>query len=142
MSSGAETLTNAADVMVNKTRIYVGKSGINYTESSLLFFERKFFDDEFIESKGKWMREYWHTSIYYALVYVALIFIGQAYMARRARFDLRRPLIAWNFLLAGFSILGTIRVWPDFVSTVYTKGILHTMCSSDYAHGVTGTWSW
>lgn len=140
--AAAEAAAAQATSNVNKTRIYVGKSGINYTESSLLFFERKFFDDDYVESKGEWMRMYWHTSIYYALVYVVLIFAGQAFMASRNRYDLRRPLIAWNFILAAFSILGTIRVWPEFVSALYTKGLTHTMCSSDYAHGVTGAWSW
>jgi len=123
-------------------RIYVGKSGLNYTESSLFFFERKFFDDAYVESKREFMSESWHVSIYYALAYCVLIFAGQWYMRSRPKFDLRRPLVAWSLLLAIFSIIGTIRVWPEFISAVYTKGITHTMCSSDYAHGVTGAWSW
>lgn len=141
-AAAAAAAAATSDIVNNKTMIYVGKSGINYTDSSLLFFERNFFDDDYVYAKGEWMRQYWHTSVYYAAVYVLLIFVGQAFMANRTRYDLRRPLIAWNFILAAFSILGTIRAWPEFISTLYTKGLTHTMCSADYAHGVTGAWSW
>lgn len=138
----AASSPSLSSVKNHSESIYMSKSGINYTESNLFYYERKFFDNEYVESKRDYMNKYWSLSIYYALVYVVVIFALQAFMRTRPKFDLRRPLIAWNFLLAAFSILGTVRVWPDFISTIYTKGILETMCSSEYAHGVMGAWSW
>lgn len=119
---------------------YPSKSGLNYT--NLFYFEKKFFDDEYVESKRVWMSQYWNMSIVYAFIYVVVIYLGQVYMRSREKYDLRRALVAWNFVLATFSIVGTIRVWPDFLAALYTKGLTWTMCSIEYAHGVTGCWAW
>lgn len=119
---------------------YQSKSGINYT--NLFFYEKKFFNDEYVETKRTWMKNNWHLSLVYAFVYIVAIFTGQWYMKKREKFDLRRALVAWNFVLAAFSIIGTIRVWPEFIYTLMNKGLSHSMCSSDYTHGVTGCWSW
>lgn len=121
-------------------RVYASKSGINYTR--LFAYEKRFFDDDFVASKGEWMRQNWHTSIYYAIVYVVAIFLGQAYMKNRTRFELRGALVAWNLFLAIFSAIGSIRTWPEFISALTNQGLAHTMCSSDYAYGVSGCWGW
>lgn len=119
---------------------YVAKSGINYT--NLFFYEKKYFNDDYVETKRTWMQNNWHLSIYYSIVYIVCIFMGRAYMKSRPKYELRTALIAWNFVLAVFSLMGSIRVWPEFISTFRTKGLIHTMCSSDYTHGVNGAWSW
>nr|QBO55919.1 elongation of very long chain fatty acid 3/6b [Brachionus plicatilis] len=119
---------------------YQSKSGINYT--NLFFYEKKFFSQKYVDSKRVWMQNNWHTSFIYAFVYIVAIFAGQAFMRTRDRYDLRKALIAWNFVLALFSIMGTIRVWPEFFYTISNKGIVHSVCSTDYTYGVTGCWSW
>ena len=63
-------------------------------------------------------------------------------MKDRQKFDLRRGLVAWNFVLASFSIMGTIRVWPEFIYTIKKYGIEHSVCNNDYTHGVNGCWGW
>ena len=118
----------------------MSKSGLNHT--SLFFYEKKFFDQEYVDSIEEWMLQNWHKSIYYAAIYVLLIFIGQAYMRNRERFEFRGALVAWNFFLAVFSIMGAVRSWPEFINTISTQGLTHSMCSSDYTYGVSGSWAW
>lgn len=121
-------------------KVYESKSGLNY--SVLWSYEKLFFNQDFVDSKGVWMRENWHASIYFAAVYVVAIFLGQAYMSKREKFDLRGALIAWNLLLAVFSTLGALRTWPEFISALRSQGLTHSMCSSDYTYGVFGCWGW
>ncbi len=124
----------------NHREDYVAKSGLNYT--SLFFFEEPYFDDEFVALKYTTINAHWRMTLVYALVYLLVIYAGQAWMRSRAKLDLRRPLIAWNLLLAAYSIAGTVRLWPEFLTAANTKGFVYTMCSSEYAHGVVGCWSW
>ena len=120
--------------------IFQSKTGINY--SFLFFYEKKFYNDEYINTKLQWMINNWHQSFFYSFFYILFIFSAQKYMQTRERFELRRPLIAWNFVLAVFSAAGAIRVWPEFIDTLRVKGVEHSFCSKDYTHGVTGCWSW
>ena len=46
----------------------------------------------------------------------------------REPFHLRRPLMAWNLVLAVFSILGAARTLPEFIFTFSTHGIYHSLC--------------
>lgn len=121
-------------------KVYQSTSGLNYT--SLLSYEKKFFDEEYVNSRGEWMRANWHMSIYYATAYIVAIFVGQAYMRGRERFELRGALVAWNLFLAVFSLVGTVRTWPEFINALTTQGLTHTMCSPDYTYGVFGCWGW
>jgi elongation of very long chain fatty acids protein 6 len=120
--------------------VYQSRTGLNYT--FLFFYEKKFFNDDYVETKRTWMTNNWHLSIIYAFVYIIAIFLGQMLMKSREKFDLRRALVAWNFVLGLFSLVGALRVWPEFIYTVYTKGFEHSMCSTDYTHGVSGCWAW
>lgn len=120
--------------------MYRSKTGLNYT--SLFYYETKFFNDRYVMSKKDWMQRNWQLSFLYAFIYIVLVFGGKAFMRNREKFDLRRGLIAWNFVLAAFSILGTIRVWPEFIHTLRTYGFEHSVCINDYAHGVNGCWGW
>ena len=119
---------------------YHSLSGVNYTY--VLFFERKYFDPAYVDSKRKWMSENWYMSIVYAFLYVLVIFGGQKYMQTREKFDLRKPLIAWNFILAAFSAIGSIRVWPEFIHSLTNIDVEHSVCNRSFTHGVTGCWAW
>ena len=50
----------------------------------------------------------------------------------RPPFQLRTPLIVWNFLLAIFSIFGAARTIPEFIFTLSTHGIYHSLCVPRY----------
>ena len=118
----------------------ISMSGINHT--CLFYYEKKFFEAEYTEKKKTWMRQYWWLSFVYAAVYIVAIYLGQRYMKNREKFDLRKCLIAWNATLALFSFVGAVRIWPEFFSTIVYKGVEHSVCSSDYTHGVYGCWAW
>jgi len=129
-----------ADEPVMVDGMYQAKSGLNYT--SLFFYEKKFFNDRYVLSKKDWMQNNWYLSLVYAFLYILCVFGGQKLMKDRQKFDLRRGLVAWNFVLASFSIMGTIRVWPEFIYTIKKYGIEHSVCNNDYTHGVNGCWGW
>jgi len=119
---------------------FVARSGINYT--NLFYYETKFFNPRYVESKKDWMQNNWQLSFVYAAIYIVAVFAGKYYMRDRPKYDLRRGLIAWNVVLAGFSIMGSIRVWPEFIHVIRTKGFEHSFCNDDYTHGVNGCWGW
>lgn len=43
-------------------------------------------------------------------------------MRNRAPFDLTLPLNIWNALLALFSIVGTVMLFPEFIGTIQNNG--------------------
>ena len=55
-------------------------------------------------------------------------------MEQRAKFSLRRPLFAWNLLLALFSAVGTWRVTKPMVADLITMGWSENMCTADYQY--------
>ena len=109
---------------------------------AFFYFEKKFFEQEFIETRGAWIRQNWQLSIVYAVIYLALVFGGQHVMRKREKFDLRRSLIAWNFVLALFSLMGAVRLWPDFFLTIYRNGVVFSICDNNYTTGISGGWTW
>jgi elongation of very long chain fatty acids protein 6 len=129
-----------ADEPVMIDGFYRSRAGFNYTY--LFFYEKKYFNDRYVESKKHWMRNSWYLSMVYAFIYIVAVFGGQRLMKSRAKFDLRRALIAWNFVLAIFSFIGTIRILPEFSYTLINKGFEHSVCNNDYTHGVSGCWAW
>jgi hypothetical protein len=56
------------------------------------------------------------------LAYVVVVFGTKFMMRNRQPFGLFVPLNLWNLLLAVFSIVGTLKLTPEFVSTVYNLG--------------------
>jgi len=107
-----------------------------------LFFERKYYSPKYLNSGLTWMTSYWWLSIIYSVVYMICVYTGQKLMKNREKFRLHRSLIAWNIALAIFSILGTIRFLPNFLTILYHKGFEHTICVFDYNFGVSGCWAW
>ncbi len=91
-------------------------------------------------SKKIWMSNYFGYIVFYAICYLALIVFGKKIMEKREKFELRRFLIAWNFLLSLFSTLGAVRVWPEFIYEIQNYGLEHTFCSHHWTHGVHGCW--
>ena len=122
----------------NAEGFYRSLSGYNY--SFVFKYEKKFFNEEYNNVSMERMSKNFYTMVFCAFVYLVVIFSAQKYMKNREKFELRRALIAWNFVLAGFSTLGAIRVWPEFLYVIQTKGIEHSYCSRDWQYGVTGGW--
>jgi len=131
------SITPMFDLKPTNTTLYSN----NETYPHIFGFERLFDSKEYVDSLMNWMNTNWTLSIKYSLVYIILVFAGKSYMQNRPRYELRLPLIIWNIILAVFSIIGTIRVWPDFVYTIRKHGIVHSVCDNSYAYGITGFWS-
>ncbi|KPM03395.1 hypothetical protein QR98_0018260 [Sarcoptes scabiei] len=47
-------------------------------------------------------------------------------------FDLKRELIAWNWILASFSLFGTIRCLPEFVHVILNDGFVNSYVQNTY----------
>jgi hypothetical protein len=78
-----------------------------------------------------------------ASAYVAFVFGGQAFMKNRSPPPLRWVNVAWNFILAVFSIAGALVTMPYLVKSVATKGFYYSMCEPSenwYFNGPTGLW--
>jgi len=65
-------------------------------------------------------------------------------MANRQPFQLRGPLVAWNIMLAVFSITGAARTFPEFIYTFSTQGFHHSLCVPSFIERdrVSGFWTW
>lgn len=116
----------------NVTRLYSYEFG----------FERLFESHSRVNAIKAWMQQNWAYSFQFAFLYLLIIYAGQAYMKNRPRFELRKPLIAWNLFLAAFSILGTIRAWPEFIDAVVNNGLVFSVCdtSSRAGYSIPGFW--
>lgn len=107
------------------------------------FFERKFYNSSYVTTRKEWINKNWWLSMVFASVYIVAVFLGQHYMKSREKFDLRRPLVAWNFVLCLFSVFGAARVWPEFYYTLANKGVEYSVCDSRYCNaGLVVGWSW
>lgn len=78
---------------------------------------------EFPEEDAKqWIGSHFYLTLQISTLYVLWVF-GTRYLLRdRAPFNLFIPLNAWNLFLAVFSIMGTIRLTPEFFNTLFNKG--------------------
>jgi elongation of very long chain fatty acids protein 6 len=117
----------------------------NLTASSISYsyqfgFERPFHSHAHVDAIKTWMQANWTYSVLAAALYLTLVFVGRQYMSSRARYELRKPLIAWNVALATFSIVGTIRVWPEFIEAIFGKSLVYSVCDGSVYYGISGFW--
>lgn len=108
--------------------------------SFIFEFEEKFDKD----ANRLWMHQNWHTSFYWAALYVSLIFGIKWYMRNRSAFELKKPLVIWNLLLACFSILGACRTVPELAYVLKKFGFQHSVCNPSFIEydRVAGFWTW
>ncbi|KAJ8315908.1 hypothetical protein KUTeg_006542 [Tegillarca granosa] len=78
------------------------------------------------------MKEHWADSFIYSGVYLILVFGGKVYMQHRQRYELRPYLALWSGILAIFSIFGSFRTVPEFVSTIRDKGLQYSICQPTF----------
>ncbi|RWS05164.1 elongation of very long chain fatty acids protein 6-like protein [Dinothrombium tinctorium] len=89
-----------------------------------------------------WFSKNWHISLYLSAFYLMLVFSGKEYMKNRRAFKLRKLLVAWNVLLALFSVFGACRTLPEMYHVLKHHGFDHSVCNPSYAEHVKGFWTW
>ncbi|XP_037070592.1 elongation of very long chain fatty acids protein 6-like [Pollicipes pollicipes] len=94
----------------------------------------KFEEDFAAVERRQWMEDNWHMSFYYIGIYMVLVFGGQHYMQSRPRFELRNTLALWNFFLAVFSIIGTMRTVPELLFVLKKFGFHHSCCIAGHSY--------
>jgi len=79
-----------------------------------------------------WMAQHWEVPIAFCVAYVIAVFGIQWLMKgdKTKGFELRWPLIIWNWFLAIFSMMGAYNVVPTIWKTVSVEGLSGDMCST------------
>jgi len=114
---------------------------LHYNYTYKFIFESKWQNSPEFRQELGWLLEHWYVCILYSAIYIGLVFLGQHLMKNREKFHLHRSLIAWNILLAGFSIIGAVRILPNFLSMLLYKGLDYSICEFDMDYGVVGFWT-
>ena len=73
----------------------------------------------------RWYRQHWASSFIYVGIYFAFTALLQGWMKNRDKFVLRKAFALWNFGLALFSIVGTVRMLPELVRLLSVDGGFH-----------------
>ncbi|VDN38712.1 unnamed protein product [Gongylonema pulchrum] len=95
------------------------------------------------ESARKWASEMEWTMVNISFTYVVTIFLIKYAMRDRKPYELQRPLVIWNALLAIFSILGVAKITPVLLQHITTKGYISsfTEIGPCYTDNVAGYWT-
>lgn len=95
------------------------------------------------ESK-EWVLQHQNFAIQACFAYFLVIFgIKYVVMRNRAPFNLTLPLNIWNALLALFSIMGTVMLFPEFIGTIQNNGFQASYCKVyGFTKGSNGFWGW
>lgn len=86
---------------------------------------------------------HWEVPLVAVCAYLLVCYFGTRIMAKRQRFDLRYPLVAWNFFLAIFSFMGAVRTVPHMLYILRTRTIRESICqpgAEEWGSGATGLW--
>jgi elongation of very long chain fatty acids protein 6 len=133
-------ITNIVDLLMSKQKVREpGHNSYNYSYE--FGYEKIWLNSAIIRREFVWFYEGWYIPLLYSVIYVSLVFLGQRIMKNREKFHIYRSLIAWNILLACFSIVGTIRALPTFISRVYNYGIDYSICDQSLEFGVFEFWT-
>ncbi|GFR21493.1 putative fatty acid elongation protein 3 [Trichonephila clavata] len=125
-------------VKVNESSSPFLESEVSPHYSFYLPFEKNFD----VEPPRQWMAAHWHRALYVIAFYLVTIFGIRAYMQSRAPFNLRKPLIVWNVLLAVFSIMGTCRMLPELIHVLKKFGFTYSVCNNSFVEAVKVTGFW
>ncbi|VDP36263.1 unnamed protein product [Heligmosomoides polygyrus] len=99
-------------------------------------------DENFPDEEGrKFVADHFDIAIQASILYVIVVFGTKFFMRNREPFSLFIPLNIWNFMLATFSIMGMIKLSPEFWSTMLNKGFQNSYCFLyDFTKGENGYW--
>lgn len=100
--------------------------------------------EQFPEADAKrWISDHFYLTFKISLLYVFTIFGTKFAMRNRQPFSLFVPLNCWNLFLAVFSIVGSIKLTPEFFDTLFNKGFQDSYCKiHDFTSGNNGYWVW
>eukprot|EP00968_Pinguiococcus_pyrenoidosus_P028390 scaffold7817_cov277-Pinguiococcus_pyrenoidosus.AAC.1 len=76
-------------------------------------------------------------------VQAVLVFVGPRLMQKREAFDIKMPLVLWNFALCIFSTMGAIRTVPHLLYNLTAYSFDDTLCLPAlpmYGNGAVGVW--
>lgn len=90
------------------------------------------FEATFDESWMDWALDSWYITFILSTIYVMLVLPAQGWMEPHKPLKLRLPLIAWNVVIGVFSIIGTIRVLPLLLQSIYLDGFHVSICEARY----------
>lgn len=91
-------------------------------------FKQEFESKFDLSTLQSWCSSHPYFPITGSILYLISIYAGSLWMRDRKAFDLRRPLLLWNTLLAAFSIIGTIRVGTEFYHVSRESGLHGCLC--------------
>lgn len=81
-------------------------------------------------------------SVWSSVAYVVVIFGGRWIMERKERYGLSNALALWSGMLAIFSVMGTVRMWPEIIHVLRYEGLHASACTLGYMeHPVTHFWT-
>uniref|UniRef100_A0A7E4V7Z4 Elongation of very long chain fatty acids protein n=1 Tax=Panagrellus redivivus TaxID=6233 RepID=A0A7E4V7Z4_PANRE len=97
----------------------------------------------FDEAAAKqWVGNHFYLTLQLSVLYVVVVFGTKFFMRNRQPFNLFIPLNLWNAFLAIFSIVGTIKLTPEFYNSV-TSSFQDSYCHvSSFTSGNNGYWVW
>lgn len=101
-------------------------------------FEKSLQADQVLDfvSKNKML------SIWSSVAYVIVVFGGRWVMERKEKFGLNSALALWSGTLAIFSVMGTLRMWPEIIHVLQYEGLYSSACHLGYMqHPVTKFWT-
>ncbi|GMT23477.1 hypothetical protein PFISCL1PPCAC_14774, partial [Pristionchus fissidentatus] len=102
------------------------------------------FEKDFDHMKStQWMQRNWMHSLTFSILYVVVIFGGRRLMQNLKPFSLNTPLMLWNAALATFSIMGFLRMTPEWVWSWSAEGnsLKSSICGASYSMEVSGFWT-
>jgi elongation of very long chain fatty acids protein 6 len=133
-------INNLVDSLMSKAKVRApGHNTYNY--SFEFTYEKVWQNTAMLRRELIWFYEGWYLPLLYSITYICLVFLGQRIMKNREKFRLNRSLIAWNILLACFSILGTIRALPAFLARVFKYGLDYSICDNSMEFGALEFWT-
>ena len=89
----------------------------------------------------KWLEQNWTCSIKATVAYLLIIYGTRRLMRNREKFDLRRALALWNLILAVFSVVGAMRMWPVIYEIYQKHGFKGAVCYRYYKSPIIHFWS-
>ncbi|VDP14895.1 unnamed protein product [Soboliphyme baturini] len=77
---------------------------------------------------GEWLEKNWSHCLYWLVAYMIFLKWGRQYMQDKQPLQLKKSLIVWNAFFACFSVIGSIRLFPEFYHTVMELGFWKSYC--------------
>jgi len=85
-----------------------------------------------VEEERKWFLKNWTMCFKFSFGYLIFVFLAKMYMKNKKPFELRKPLILWSAGLSIFSLYGAMRIVPELISTLRTRGIAASVCDNQF----------